>query len=593
MKKWIETRKGADFSAVASKFNISPMLARIIRNRDVVGEDAIGRFLEGLPEDMYDPALLKDIDKAAECILDSIACGDKIRVIGDYDIDGICASYILEKAFALMGADVDAKLPDRIADGYGLNKSLIDRAYADGINLIVTCDNGIAAIDEIAYAKSLGVKVVVTDHHEVPYEENNGVRTCILPKADAVVDPKREDCAYPYKGICGAMVAYKLVVYITNQAGVVNVTEDATLASKNAVPAVRKSVNIKLEQSTMNELLLFAAFATVGDVMELLDENRIAVKYGLKLMAESPNVGLRALIEVTGLDKDNISAYHIGFVLGPCINATGRLDTAERALRLLECEDYEEAILLAQELKDINESRKNMTLMQTEEAIKVAENDDDKVLVVFLKECHESLAGIVAGRLREKFWKPSIVITESADGLKGSGRSIEEYNMYEELNKVSQLFSKFGGHKMAAGLSMSEDRVDELRQLLNRNTTLKDDDIVEKCKIDMRLPISYATLELANELKKLEPYGVGNPKPLFAMKDVPVKGCRLVGRNQNVLKLTVADENMMIHEAVIFDNAQEAFEIIKERATISILYQIDINSYMGREGAQLIVKDFF
>lgn len=580
MKRWVMAAKKADFNGIAEKYHISPMLARIIRNRNVVDDDGIDSFLNGTVEGMHNPAQLKDIEKAADRIMKAIENEENIRVIGDYDIDGICSSFILQKAFELMGAIVDVKLPDRVADGYGLNISLIDRAKNDGISLIVTCDNGIAASREIEYARTIGIDVVVTDHHEVPYECADGSeeKHYILPPAIAVVDPKRKDCEYPFKGICGAMVAYKLVVYMVQ-----NCCEVNTITPK-----------------AMEEFLVFAAIATVGDVMELLNENRTAVRHGLAAVSTCDNKGLKALIEVTGLNKDSITAYHIGFVLGPCMNATGRLDTAERALGLFNTADYEQAVVIAQELKELNESRKNMTVMFAEKAIEWAskpENAQDKVLVVYLEECHESLAGIVAGRVRERFYKPAIVLTKGAEGIKGSGRSIDDYNMFEELSRVKHLFTKFGGHKMAAGLSMSEEDIDELRILLNENCNLTQEELTEKFVIDIPLPIGYATLEFAEEIERLAPFGVGNPKPLFAQKDVPIDNIKIIGKNQNVLKLilsgTDAQGNMKKIEAVMFNDAQAAYDVLVSRDTVSILYQIDINSYMGRKNVQLIIKDWY
>jgi len=581
MKRWVVAQKGADFEAIASKYNISKYLARIIRNRNVTDDKAINMFLNGTLCDMHNPALLKDMDRAADIIIGAVRGGDKIRIIGDYDIDGICATYILKTTLSLLGGDVDARLPDRIADGYGLNRSLIDSAHGDGISLIVTCDNGIAAAAEIEYAKSLGMKVVVTDHHEVPFTTENDEKRYIIPAADAVVDPKRKDCDYPFEGICGAMVAYKLSVYITSNSDYKDYTGDFT-------------------EEVMDELLVFAAFATIGDVMELLDENRIAVREGLKLIAECSNAGLRALIEVTGLDKSNISVYNIGFVLGPCMNATGRLDTAMRALELLECDDYQKAVMIAQELKELNESRKNMTQLFAEKAIEMADSAEyaeDKVLVIFLPDCHESLAGIVAGRVREKYYKPTIVLTKGSEGVKGSGRSIEEYDMYSELNRVSDLFTKFGGHKMAAGMSLFEDQIEGLRTRLNENTTLTKEQLVEKCVIDIPLPVGSADLDFAREIDELAPFGVGNPKPLFAQKDVPFSNLKVVGANRNVLKITFEGVNSsgesVKREGIMFGDVLPVYEDLMGRDTVSVLYQIDINSFMGRDSVQLIIKDYF
>lgn len=572
MKRWVISNKRADFNDIGRKYNISPMLARIIRNRDVIRDEDINLFINGSVSDMHDPALLKDMDKAAERIVGAITREERIRIIGDYDIDGICSSYILDKALSIMGANADVMLPDRIVDGYGLNINLIDKANEDNINLIITCDNGIAAAAEIDYAAKCGIDVVVTDHHEVP--DN-------FPKACAVVDPKRDDCTYPFKGICGAMVAYKTIMYITKYLGDRVNLDDFT-------------------EDVYRELLIFAAIATVGDVMELLDENRIAVKHGLPSIKHCSNVGLKALIEVCGLSKDSISAYHVGFVLGPCMNATGRLDSALRALELFKEQDYEKAVLIAQELKELNESRKNMTIMNAELAIKKVEQgeyQDDKVLVIYLPDCHESLAGIVAGRVRERFYRPTIILTKGSECIKGSGRSIEDYNMFLELSKHKDLFIKFGGHKMAAGLSLKEENIEILRQRLNKDCTLKDEQLIEKYVIDIPMPISYATMDFAREINKLMPFGVGNPKPLFAQKDVAFDNLMLVGKNQNVLKMKLCfqSEDCFLRkiDGIIFDDAKGAYEQIAAKSTISILYQIDINIFKDRENVQIVIKDWY
>lgn len=574
-KKWVVAAKKADFNGIAAKYGISPYLARIIRNRDIIDDEEIDRYLNGKISDMHNPANLKDIDIASDIILEAIDAGVPIRIVGDYDIDGVCASYILWKGIRFFGAEADVRLPDRVKDGYGINEAIIDEAVADGIELIITCDNGIAAAHEAEYAMQMGISMVITDHHEVPFNEEDGVRSYILPPADAVVDPKREDCNYPFSGICGAMVAYKLVEYMLMD----NDTED--------------------KKELMRELLSFAAFATIGDVMELVDENRIAVKYGIDILRNTGNIGMKALIDVTGIKKETISVFHIGFVLGPCINASGRLDTARRALELFMCDDIKEATVIAQELSELNESRKNMTVSFAREAIRIAESDyeDDKVLVVFLPSCHESIAGIVAGRIREKFYKPTIVLTLDAEGnVKGSGRSIENYHMYEELNKVSDLFTKFGGHKMAAGMSLGRENVDELRRRLNENTTLKEEDLVEKIVIDIPLPIGYVTSALVKEIERLAPFGVANTKPYFAQKDVPIRQVSLIGKNHNVVKLVLGgvDENgnAVNVDAVLFENAEEAYKELSTKQTVSILYQAGINEYMGKSTVQLTIKDY-
>lgn len=581
MKRWVVAQKKADFNAIANKYGVSPYIARIIRNRNVIEDKDINIFLNGTRDDMHDPSLLKDIDKAAKRIISGISDGEKIRVIGDYDADGICSSFILKRAFSLMGADVDVVLPDRVLDGYGLNKSLIERALNDGVSLIVTCDNGIAATDEIAYAKSLGISVVVTDHHEVPYIFENNQKKYILPDAVAVVDPKREDCNYPFEGICGAMVAYKLVVYITSQ-------------------ECYKSYADKIDSDVMDELLVFAALATVGDIMEILDENRVAVKEAIRLIKGCVNKGLKALIEVNGLDAGNISTGNISFVIVPCMNSSGRIDTAMRVLSLFEEPDYEHAVVLAEEIKELNAQRKNIMLMYIETAIQMAESEEyasDKVLVLYLPECHESLAGIVAGKIRERVYKPVIIITDAASGVKGSGRSIEDYNLFEELSAVKDVVIKFGGHKMAAGMNLERERIEELRRRLNANTTLTDEQLIEKFVIDIPLPVGYADLDLAHELEKIGPFGVGNPAPLFAQKDIVFSDLKLQGPNSNVLKMKLhgvdSKNNQVKREGILFDNAQEAYEKLSSRNTISILYQVKINSYRNTENVQLVIKDFF
>ena len=578
-KKWVVVAKGADYNKIAKDFGISPYLARIIRNRGAVTDEEIDLFLNGDISKMHDPSLMRDMDTAASILADAIEAQVPVRIVGDYDIDGVCASYILKKGIGAAGGVVDVRLPERIKDGYGINENIIRTAYDDGIELIVTCDNGIAASAETALAQSLGMSIIVTDHHEVPYEEIDGVKHYRLPVADAVVDPKREDCTYPFPGICGAMVAYKLISYMYGNCDIGEMVENRA--------------------DILDELLTFAAFATVGDLMELTDENRIAVKYGLDRLSTIPNEGMRALIEATGLNGQKITAYHVGFILGPCINATGRLETADAALDLFTEEDYDLALSKARELVRINESRKNMTVAFTNKAIRIVEENyrDDKVLVVYMPECHESLAGIVAGRLREHFYKPSIVLTDDIEGnLKGSGRSIEQYSMYDELNKVSDLFTKFGGHKMAAGLSMPAGSADKLRARLNGICTLTDEDLIEKIRIDIPLPTGFVNEAFVEELDRLEPFGVSNPKPVFAEKDVPVRSVQLLGKNKNLLKMVLEGKNAAGDtgpvEAVYFGNTEEAYEELKDRKSVSVLYQPGFNEYNGRRSIQLVVKDY-
>ncbi len=578
-KKWVVIAKGADFNKIADDFHISPYLARIIRNRGAVTNEEIDMFLNGDVSMMHDPKLLKDMDIAASILEDAIEAQVPMRIVGDYDIDGVCASFILKKGIESLGGVVDVRLPERIKDGYGINSKIITEANADGIELIITCDNGIAAAEETELALSLGMSMIITDHHEVPYDEIDGKKEYRIPCADAVIDPKRPDCTYPFDGICGAMVAYKLIMYMF---------ENSTLAD-----------TLTDMKDLKEELLSFAAFATVGDLMELTDENRIAVKLGLKLLNDTKNVGMRALIHETGVDKGSVSAYHIGFVLGPCVNATGRLETADAALELFLEDDPADAQKKAEELVKLNIERRNLTDVFTEQAVEMAENEyaDDRVLVVYLPECHESIAGIVAGRLRERFYKPSIVLTDDADrNIKGSGRSIENYNMYDELNKVRDLFTKFGGHKMAAGLSMTAGSAEALRKRLNDTCTLTDDDLVEKMKIDIPLPIGYVNDSLIGEIESLEPFGIANPRPLFAEKDVPVKRIDLLGNDRKVLKMKLegkdAGGSTRVYDSILFDDAESAYEELKDRSSVSILYQPSFNEYQGRRCIQLVIKDY-
>ncbi len=572
MKKWVVAAKKADFNGIAEKYNITPMLARIIRNRDVIEDADINKFLNGTLEDLYPAGLLKDIDKAVDIIREAKKNGLKTRIVGDYDIDGVCASYILYKGFSKFGLESDVRLPDRVRDGYGLNSNIIDEAINDGVKLIVTCDNGIAARAEIEYAKNNGMTVIVTDHHEVPYEIVDDEKTYLLPCADAVIDPKQSDCTYPYKEICGAVVAYKLIESMFN---------DMELPAEEI-------------EGLKDELLQFAAFATVGDVMPLLDENRIIVKYGLKLMGRSTNQGINALIDVTNIDRTMLNPYHIGFILGPCVNATGRLDNATRALSLFMAEDRGSAVTIAKELKELNDSRKQMTETFSAIGMKMASSmQEDKVLVIYIPDCHESLAGIVAGRIKEKFYKPTFVLTKGDENVKGSGRSIEAYNMYEEMTKVNDLFIKYGGHKMAAGLSIEEEKIDELRYRLNENNTLTEEQLIEKIVIDIPMPMKYASLDFVNELDRLAPYGMGNSKPLFAEKNVSVLNTFVMGKNRNALKLKLKPEGSeQTFDGIIFGNGDELAEEIAKKDKISVIYQPQINEYMGNKSIQVAIKEW-
>ncbi len=561
--------KKADFNKIAEKYHISPILARLIRNRDIVGDEAVDFYLNGTIADLYDGMLMKDMDRAVEILSEKIREEKRIRVIGDYDIDGVNATYILQQGLSELGAKVDTDIPDRIRDGYGLNIDLIDRAIEDGVDTIITCDNGIAAADEIAYGKDNGLTIVVTDHHEVPYVEMNGEKEYILPRADAVVDPHRADCEYPFKGLCGAAVAYKLVEALYNV--------------------------MQRDPEDMDYLMENVAIATVGDVMDLTGENRIFVKQGLEMLKRTQNPGLKALIECTGVDVERLNAYHIGFVLGPCINASGRLDTAKRALELLNACTRREAVMLAEDLKALNDSRKEMTERGVEEAVWMIESTslkDDRVLVVYLPDCHESIAGIIAGRIREKYYKPVFVLTRAEEGVKGSGRSIETYDMFAQMCKCRALFTKFGGHKLAAGLSLEEENVERFRETINELCELSDDDLQEKVSIDMRLPFPYITEQLVNELELLEPFGKGNPKPLFAERNLRAVSPRIFGKNRNVLKCRLQDQQGNQMEAVYFGDVEDCLSVMERKQVMSFTYYPTINEYMGRRTLQLTIVNY-
>lgn len=584
MGKWFVMRKGAPFQEIAEKFQIHPILARLIRNRDVVGDENIQMYLHGTITDLHDGMLMKDMDKAVDILLEKLHEDKKIRVIGDYDIDGINATYILLEGLGVLGAHVDMDIPDRMKDGYGLNIHLIDRAFDAGVDTIITCDNGIAAKEEIEYGKSLGMTIIVTDHHEVPFEEGEE-KKYILPPADAVIDPKQMDCQYPFKGLCGAAVAYKLIETLFNVTG--NDVEDVDYLMENV------------------------AIATVGDVMDLVEENRIFVKQGLEMLKRTQNLGLKALMECTGVDVAHLSAYHIGFVIGPCLNASGRLDTAKRALELLRAKTKKEADILAGDLKALNDNRKDMTAIAVQEAIQQIEEStlrEDKVLVVYLPECHESLAGIVAGRVRERFYRPTFILTKGEEGVKGSGRSIEGYHMYEELNKCKSILTRFGGHKMAAGVSMEEEQIDVFRHMLNENVGLTEADMTEKVSIDMQLPLGYVSETLVEELELLEPFGRGNTKPVFVEKEIELLKGEILGKNQNVMKMQVRDLYGTTMEAMYFGDVELFLTHLKEKYGAesvecmlrgfqtgmkqAFTYYPTINEYMGRKTLQIVIQNY-
>ena len=628
MEKWFVAAKKADFNKWAEEFRISPVLARILRNRDLTESAELHKFLNGTLADCYAPGLMKDMDKAVEVILRAVAEKQAIRVIGDYDVDGICSAYILTKGLQTLGANVDTAIPHRIHDGYGLNDQLIEQAKQDGIQLIITCDNGISAAPQIALANSLGIGVVVTDHHEVPYVEENGVRREIIPPALAVVDPKQEQCGYPFKSICGGVVAYKLVqemtAFIKREAvteNIENVTEKAKVANSAVGEKDKQAITEKMLkrvsavdwqefENVLDELLEFAALATVCDVMELKDENRIIVKEGLRRLRNSRNEGIKALIEVNSVEPAKLSAYHLGFVIGPCLNATGRLDTAKRALELLQSTTKVEAMSAARELKELNDSRKNLTLQGVQQAEKYIQDhhlEQDDVMLVYLPEVHESLAGIIAGRIREKYNHPVFVLTRSEEGVKGSGRSIESYHMYEAMTRVNHFFTKYGGHKLAAGLSMEEKNVEALRQALNGDSGLTAEDFIPRVHIDVPMPISYATEALAVELERLEPFGVGNPKPLFAQKDLTFLAGYKMGANKNFARFRVRTPEGTVEQLVYFGDLEKFGAFLQEKYgpgsedalyaargefKVSVVYQLGLNTFRGRTELQFVMQNY-
>ena len=572
---WMVQTKRADFNGLAERLGVSPVSVRIMRNRGLETEEEMRKYLYGTLDELYDGSLMKDMGKAVKILTEKFKAGKKIRIIGDYDIDGVCATYLLLTGLRRAAGNVntedqsgmliDYEIPDRIKDGYGINESIIRQAAADGVDTIITCDNGISAWKEIALAKEFGMTVIVTDHHEVPVDENGNQN---VPMADAVVNPKQADDTYPFPEICGAVVAYKLIRELYRAAGI--------------------------PEREWKELLEFAAIATVGDVMKLKDENRIIVKFGLRRMAVTKNLGLRKLAEKCGLDITALSAYHIGFVIGPCLNAGGRLQTAKLALRLLLSQDEAEADRMAEELKALNDLRKDMTKQGEDEAIQQVEKlyADDKVLVVYLPECHESLAGIIAGRVRERFNKPAIVLTRGEEMVKGSGRSIEQYHMYQGLVKVADLLPKFGGHPMAAGLSIEEKDIEEFRRRLNADAELTEEDFIPKIWIDVPMPLEYVSEELVEELKQLEPYGQGNEKPLFAQKNLYIRNMRVLGKTKNLVKMNLVTENGLAMDGLLFVNGDQFLEEIENKKYINVIYYPDINEYNGFKTLQIVIKNY-
>lgn len=585
MKQWILRMKKADFKAISEKYGISEICARILRNRDIISDEDIDYFLNARVLDMHSPFLMKDIDKACRIICDAIKDNKSIRVVGDYDIDGVCATTILIRGLRALGARASFRLPHRIKDGYGLNNTIIDEAKEDDVDLIITCDNGIAASEEIRHAKEIGIEVIITDHHEIPFVERKGVKEFIIPDALCVINPHQADDNYPYKDICGAMVAYKLILAL--KMGL----ENGSLSN-----AGKGTITGELADMLFD----FAAFATVGDVMPLLDENRVAVKYGLRTMKTTKNPGLSALIDATGIKRDRLSAYHLGFVLGPCVNAVGRLDSAETALKLFLTDDFGEATILAKELKETNDLRKSIMELKIKEASDIVESgsdghdyEKDTVLLLYMKDCHESLAGLIAGKLKERFTKPAIVFTDAETGIKGSGRSIDNYDIFAELSKFRDRFIKFGGHPMACGLTIDKSEFEGLRRDINQNSPLKPEDLVDKCYIDIDMPINYISDELIRELDELAPFGQGNPSPLFAQKNLQIVSRKKNAKGNMVTLQLKSGPHGELPERVMFasmfGNADEILNGIQDRSQVTVLYVPEHNDFFDR--LQINIKD--
>lgn len=583
MQQWMVINKGADFKGIGNKFHIDPVTARIIRNREVIGDEEIQSFLAGTLQELPDVHLMQDLDLLVEVLDQKIKEKAKIRIIGDYDIDGVMSSYLLYRALTRCGAKVDVAIPNRITDGYGLNRNLIIEAFECGVDTILTCDNGIAAIEEIAYAKEMGMTVLVTDHHEIPFKDVDGERIYMRSEADAIVNPHQKTCAFPYKDLCGAGVAWAVIV---------------ALYEKNGI-----------EQKEAEDLLEFVAFATVGDIMSLTGLNRILVREGLKRIHHTTNIGMRALISQCGLLPEQIDTYHFGFVLGPCINAAGRLDTARRALRLFISEKPEEAAEIADELVVLNEERKEMTRQGVEEAKQLVEEggyENDPVLILYLPDVHESIAGIIAGRIREYYYRPTFILTKAEDGVKGSGRSTEEYSMYEQMCKCSDLLTKFGGHPMAAGLSLPEENVEAFRKQMNENCPFRAEEIVQTIHIDVPMPVDYVTNALVEEFSILAPFGKDNPKPVFADRNLKISRMWIIGKNQNVLRMTLISEQGRPLSAIYFGDietmqtylveqygtqeVEKAFHGRENSMQISIVYSPKINTYRDSETLQFEIQ---
>lgn len=582
-EKWLLRNKKVDLKAMSEKYKISQLLCKLMVNRDIIDENIINSYINPVYKYLHSPKTMKDVVIAVDIIKRKIQENKKIRIIGDYDVDGIISVFILYTALKKCGANVDYEIPDRIKDGYGINENIVKVAYDEGVDTIITCDNGISAIDQIQYAKDLGLTVIVTDHHDVPFIEEDGVRTFLSSQADAIINPKQIECEYKFKSICGAGAAFKLMEALYEEIG--------------------------MDKEECYKLIEFVAIATVCDVVDLIDENRIFVKNGLEMLNNSKNIGINALKKACGLEDKEITAYHLGFVIGPCLNASGRLDSAKKGLELLLMEDDEEAKNLAQEIVDLNDARKNMTKEGVDRAINIIDSTDinnDKILVVYIPDIHESLAGIVAGRVKEKYNKPTIILTKSEEGVKGSARSIEEYNMFEGLLACKELLDKFGGHPMAAGLSLQEDKVDELRIALNNKCELTDEDLTRKIMIDSSLPLEYLNLHLIEELNVLEPFGKGNAKPVFGVRDAKITKAMLLGKDKNVLKLKLLTNNNITIDAMIFNDLENFESKIIEKygneeldnlynksnnnIPMDFTFYPSINEWNGNKSIQIVVN---
>lgn len=568
-QEWYIQNKRADFAALSEKFNISPVTVRLIRNRGMITEAEFEKYLYGDIKQMYSPFLMKGINEAVAILKDKIAGKKRIRIIGDYDIDGVCASHILGTMLKAAGINADVDIPHRIIDGYGISVRLIDKAKEDGIDTIITCDNGISARDALSYAKQLGFTVILTDHHEVPFEEAEGQLKYLIPDVDVVINPKQPDCKYPYKELCGAVVAYKLGL------------------------GLLESLDVPELDKLVNELMAFCALATVGDIMPLTDENRIIVKEGLKRIATTDNVGLRALISANQLDINKIDTYHLGFIIGPCVNAAGRLESAMEAFELFEETDENKAIQKALYLKDLNSKRKNMTAEGVKKAVEIVESEGDApIIFVYIQGIHESVSGIVAGRLKEMYHKPAFVLTDSNGLLKGAARSIEAYSMFEKLQECKELFTKFGGHKMAAGFSLKKENFDKAKKFLTENSGLCEEDFVEKIVIDFQMPVEYVSKKLVDEIKLLEPFGNTNPEPLFVERDLEVFSIRRVGEKQNVILMDIENKDMQRIRAVHFKDADALYERLNKDRKLTCAYVPRLNEYRNMVSVQLNIEYF-